>query len=175
MKKIVFGIIIGAGLTFAVQAGAETISNVGKKVQAEYEVIVDGKSLPVMAVAVGGTTLTPNRALADAVGYDIAFENDTVTFTKKKVATEIVGIESPAVGTDPVVVANPTVDELTTINNRIKELTGQMGKLTAAGYTVIAKAAPGYEQKIKDLEAQGKPIQEELDALNKRKAELEAQ
>jgi hypothetical protein len=162
MKKIVFGIIIGVGLTFAVQAGAETISNVGKKVQAEYEVTVDGNSLPVMAVAVGGTTLTPNRALADAVGYDIAFKDNVVSFTKKKVEVESVGTETQ-------------VDELTEVNNRIKELTGQIGKLTAAGYTILAKAEPGYEQKLKDLEAQGKPIQEELDALNKRKAELEAQ
>jgi hypothetical protein len=163
MKKIVFGIIIGAGLTFAVQAGAETISNVGKKVQAEYEVIVDGNPLPVKAVAVGGTTSTPNRALADAVGYDIAFKDNVVSFTKKK--TEVV----------TVVTSSPLVDELKEVNDRILELTKQKNKIIQESVRIVGDAEPDYAEKLKALEAQGKPIQEELDALNKRKAELEAQ
>lgn len=89
MRKYIIGIVVGSVLAFSGQAMAETISNVGKKIQSEYEVIVDGKTLPVKAVNVEGITLTPNRSLADATGYKVEFKNGVVVFTKKEGAYKL--------------------------------------------------------------------------------------
>jgi len=84
MRKFVIGLIAGALLMFSTQAfGAEIKSLIGKKVQGEYTVYVDGKPLDVKAIGTNGSTFTPNRALADAVGYDIKFVDQKVYFTKK--------------------------------------------------------------------------------------------
>ena len=165
MKKYVIGIIIGVTLAISSQAVAGTTSNMGKKVQAEYIVTVDGGSLDVKAVNIGGVTMSPNRALADAVGYNIALENGVVVFTKKKEA--VVGVDSEAV-----------TNELDKINARLKTLQAEISKIQLEGMTLPLKYMNDpetYAIKKGELEERGKPLQDELDTLNLRKAALEAQ
>lgn len=106
MKKFVAGIIIGAFLMFSGQALAE----VGKKIQAEYDVIVDGKKLDKKAIASAGVTYTPNRALADAVGYDIKFTDKAVHFTKKEGAASV--ITNPEGEASTIDVGNHTLESI---------------------------------------------------------------
>jgi len=166
MRKFVIGLIAGALLMFSTQAfGAEIKSFIGKKIQGEYAVYVDGKPLDVKAIGANGSTFTPNRALADAVGYDIKFVDQKVYFTKKGVAS-----------VDPA--NNNDGEELAMVNARIKELIeldtkfrGQVKELEQD----YAKDPDGAKKKYEALEAQMKPLREEHEALMKRKAELEAQ
>lgn len=81
MRKIAYtaiGVIIGAVLSLSGQALADSLSKVGKKVQNEYTVVVNGKELPVKAISIDGTSYTPNRAFAEATNSDIDFKNNTV-------------------------------------------------------------------------------------------------
>lgn len=83
-KQLIIGIVIGAVLMFSGQVMADSISKVGKKVQAEYVVKVDGLSLETKGLSIDGQTTVPARALADAVGYSVAFKNKEVILTKKE-------------------------------------------------------------------------------------------
>lgn len=86
MKKYAGYLLAGMiGFVIAIPAtsfGAQIQSMVGKKIQAEYSVEVYGKTLPVKSIVIGGTSYTPNRALADAIGADVRLEDKKVIFTK---------------------------------------------------------------------------------------------
>lgn len=84
MRKYVVGAIAGALIVFAGQAAAESVSKIGRKVQAEYVVKVDGVPLEAKGLAVDGQTTVPARAFAEAVGYDVSFKNKEVILTKKE-------------------------------------------------------------------------------------------
>jgi hypothetical protein len=165
MKNLVIGIIIGALLIFSGQAVAGSISKVGKKVQAEYQITVDGKTLEAKALAIDGQTTTPNRALAEAVGYDVAFVNKEVIFTKKVDTI----IETSA---NPVVVPaeqNYTID---TITEAIKNLEGDMwaDKVSLESFKNM-----GGTKNIDIMEASIAKQESELIRLKAIKAQLEAQ
>ncbi|TFE30841.1 hypothetical protein [Cohnella luojiensis] len=89
MKKIVIAFLSGALLMVGGQALADPLSNFGKKVDAEYSIVVNGKMLEAKTVAVDGVTFTPNRALSDAIGYDVAFKDKVVYYTKREEAPEL--------------------------------------------------------------------------------------
>lgn len=84
MRKYIAVFIAGALLMFSGQVLADSVSKVGKKVQAEFVVKVDGETLDEKALSIDGTTSTPNRALADAIGYEVKFINKEVIWTKKE-------------------------------------------------------------------------------------------
>lgn len=83
MRKYIIGALVGAVLSYSVSAYGSEISNIGKKIQGEYVVSVDGTPLSKKAVAVDGTTYVPLRVAADEFGYDTKFVNNTVQLTKK--------------------------------------------------------------------------------------------
>lgn len=81
MRKYVVGFIAGLLLASAFPAYGAVSSLVGKKIANEYEVFVDGKKLDKKALAVDGTSYAPLRVIADAIGYDIEFANNTVVMS----------------------------------------------------------------------------------------------
>jgi hypothetical protein len=171
MRKYVIGMLVGGALTFAVQAGAATLLD--SRVDAIINVEVDGQNLG-QAPVIGGVSYLPVRKFGNEAGYKVSFGEGKATLTSGE-TTEPEVIVDPAPTPTPIPMETPTKTELQKVNDRIKELEGEYGKIKQEALLIFSKAEPGAEQKIKDLEAQGKPIQEELDALNKRKAELEAQ
>lgn len=132
MRKYVVGIIIGALLAFAGQTAADSVSKIGKKVQGEVVVKVDGVPLEAKGLIVDGQTTVPARALADASGYDVAFQNKEVLLTKKEVETTVHNVpeleQEPQIGLDdipPIVDPGPeyTIETVTNaINGVNKEL-----------------------------------------------------
>jgi hypothetical protein len=148
MKNLVIGIIIGALLIFSGQAVAGSISKVGKKVQAEYPITVDGKVLEAKALAIDGQTTTPNRALADAVGYDVAFVNKEVIFTKK-------------------------VDNITetTLEDQITILKNKIGIIDS----VLPGLRTATDPKFNTNQSAIEESQKKLDDLLSQKSELESQ
>lgn len=83
MRKYIVGFIVGLLFASAFPVYGAVTSTVGKKVEVEYPVIVDGKQLDKKAVAIDGVSYTPNSLLGSAAGYDVAFENKTVVFSRK--------------------------------------------------------------------------------------------
>ncbi len=78
MKKFVMGVIIGAMLSIGVSTAADSISKIGKTITNEYVVKMDGSSLDVKAIAVDGTSYAPVRAIAEAAGFAVDFQNGEV-------------------------------------------------------------------------------------------------
>ena len=81
MKKFVSGLLIGFLLAIPTYAIAEQTSMIGKTIESEYPVIIDGKELEVPAIVVDGRSFAPVRAIGEAVGLDVSFENQTITLT----------------------------------------------------------------------------------------------
>lgn len=180
VRKIVVGLILGAALVFAGQAAADSLSKVGKRVQAEYPVIVDGVTLNVKALAIDGTTTTPNRALAEAIGYDIAFVNKKVVYTKK--VEEVRPVDEEEIIEEPV--APPEVpapvDEpepepeytLETVNNVIDGINREL-VVTRMNLEIVE--TKNYPQSDVDrIKAAVQELEEQLVKMEEIKAALEA-
>jgi len=153
MRKYVIGIIIGALLMSSGQAIAGTASKVGRKVQAEYVIKVDGVVLDAKALAIDGQTTTPNRALGEAVGYDVAFKNKEVIFTKK------VKVIEPVENTDPIVPTRTLEDIIWQIESFKSSIDGYERALKLPTTNEDAKVKTQklideYKQKLSELEAE---------------------
>jgi hypothetical protein len=177
MKKIIISIFIGAALVYSGSAMADSISKIGKKVDAEYTVFVDGKELTVKAIGVEGVSTTPNRALAEAVGYDVEFRDNTIYFNKKIVERESDIREEPKVEN----AGDKMIGELEQINEKLLEtdykfkiMAEARGRLIDEGYNATPERKNEIEIEIKKLEADYEPVVEERVILLRRKAELEA-
>lgn len=92
MKKFVVGVIVGALLAFSPQVYSAAVNMVGKKVDGELEVKLNGKSIGKAAV-IEGKSLLPVRAIADEMGLDIKVDKKEVTITSdgrsKEIADEV--------------------------------------------------------------------------------------
>ena len=82
------GVIVGAVLAVGVSAAADGVSKLGKTITNEYVVKVDGAALEVKAIAVDGTSYAPIRAIANAVGRDVVFQNNEVLLFNHAAAGE---------------------------------------------------------------------------------------
>lgn len=143
MKKFVAGLIVGAALMISGQAIAETTSLVGKKILAENTVFVDGEELPVKAVNIGGTTYTPNRAIANALNQDIEFKNNEVQFTSRpevvfteltlqEIDDKIQSAKSTIRGYEILLQITHEEEKIPEINQRIAEQNGKVTSLQEA-------------------------------------------
>lgn len=161
LRQITIGIVIGAIVMFSSQVAADSISKIGKKVQAEYTIKVDGKTLDAKALSIDGTTSTPNRALADAVGYNVAFVNKEVVFTKKDQGGAGVDFEK-----------RNLQDRLNEVNGSIEDMEffirNYEGQFEIEGFFVSDEVRKNAEKQLADYKIK-------LEELQKEKANLEAQ
>lgn len=89
MRKYIIGFIVGLLAASALPVYGAVDSLIGKQVQAENAVIVNGKELDVKAVNINGTTYSPNRAIAEALNLGIAFKDGTIIFGGEDESMEI--------------------------------------------------------------------------------------
>ncbi|MEK3717907.1 hypothetical protein [Paenibacillus sp. FSL R7-0333] len=88
MKKYIVGFLAGTVFAISATAFADTIpSLIGKKVQAQYTVEVNGKILNT--VVVDGSNYAPVRAFSEAAGYDITAEGKNVKLSEVKAVDSI--------------------------------------------------------------------------------------
>jgi len=169
MKKFVLGLLIGFLLAAPAFAFAEQVSMVGKKVQTEYPVIVDGKELEVKAIAIDGTSYAPLRVIGQAVGYDVSFKDKTVIFTSKSEEGERMETQTSSVP--------PTTPEYQyTLENIDMAISGKESEINALLMGIgMAESVGQPQEKIDELKAQLTRTQQELEQLRQIKAELEAQ
>jgi peptidoglycan hydrolase CwlO-like protein len=82
MRKYIIGFIAGILVATAGIAGAETISLVGKKIQSEAVVTLDGKEIGT-AIITDGTSYLPIRTLADATGLKVGYQKGNIKLETK--------------------------------------------------------------------------------------------
>ncbi|MNR93452.1 hypothetical protein D3C72_245090 [compost metagenome] len=93
MKKFVMGLVLGVGLTVAVSAAAEEIQSlIGKQVEGQVAVVVDGVQINVPAAIIDGTSYAPVRAVAEAVGKEVDWKEGKVILESKQEATPSAGV-----------------------------------------------------------------------------------
>lgn len=73
---IMVGIIIGVAISIPLQAVAESLSKVGKQVEVEVPVRVNGELLDTPAIGIEGITYTPARSLAETLGAEVDWDGD---------------------------------------------------------------------------------------------------
>ena len=179
MRKYLVGFIAGLLLASAFPAYGSVTSMIGKQVQAENSIIVNGLELDVKAVNIDGTTYTPNRALAEALGAEIGFEDKKVIFETKEGEPVEQPVDTPT--QEPIPTVDPPQSELDKINARIVEVDKLITEYISrdAQYKFDLMANPDSKEetmkKIKENDENIKPIQDERKYLEQRKAELQSQ
>jgi|SRR5690625_2864827 len=88
MKRFVTGLIAGIALTISVSAYADEIeSYIGKVIEGQFPVVIDGKKAEKPGIVVDGTTYLPVRSAGELFGYNISFIDSEVVMKKKTTKT----------------------------------------------------------------------------------------
>lgn len=162
MKKVVAAFIAGALMMVSVQAFGDSVSKIGKKIQTEYTVTVDGKQLTVPAIAVDGTSYAPVRAIGEAAGYDVSVSGKSISLKKESAVTVTPTSETPQ-PTAPAVKDDVTA-KIISLNSKI---------VTAAGSLRFTEIQFKDDPNNADLKAKYEKLKAEYADLLAQKAALE--
>lgn len=77
MRKYAIGFIVGILVATAGVAAADSLSLIGKKIQSEAAVTLDGKQIDT-AIIVDGKSYAPVRSVAEATGLKVGYEKGNV-------------------------------------------------------------------------------------------------
>lgn len=160
MRKYVIGALFGFLLASVVPAYGAVSSLVGKKITKEYKVTVDGVELSKKSIAVDGTSYVPARSFAEAFGYDISLQNNTVVF--ESVDPEPTETPPPTETGGSVNIPSETGISIKGLESKIESakiildtLNGSLKFATTDEVkSQIETQITDVEQQIKDLEAQ---------------------
>ena len=84
MRKYVVGFILGVAFTVAFSASAAVPSLIGKQVDSEFPVFLDGVQLKNKAPAIEGTSYLPVREISETLGLTVDFVNNQVILESPK-------------------------------------------------------------------------------------------
>lgn len=86
MKKFVAGFLI-ASLIFSVSTAfaAEVKTMIGRVIQGQFDITVDGQKLSNPVIVVDGTSFAPVREFGEAIGYNVLFTTEGGVVLEKKV------------------------------------------------------------------------------------------
>lgn len=164
MKKFMTGLIAGMLLMVSMTTFAEEIeSYIGKVIEGQFPVIVDGQKVDKPGLVIEGTTYLPVRATAELFGYDIAFIDSQVILNKKVVAT-VQEVEKP-VEPEPIV----ETEEMTLpfIESEIERLTLQLNSaIDAIGLRKKVNPDDPYISNFEEIKIE---IEEKLAELKRMK------
>lgn len=85
MRKYVIGFIAGVLVATAGVAAADTVSLIGKKIQSEAVVTLDGETIGT-AIITDGTSFVPIRVVGEATGLKVGYEKGNVKLETDKEA-----------------------------------------------------------------------------------------
>lgn len=184
VKFITIGVVIGVLGTAATTSIAAQISSlVGKKIQAEYVVNVDGKKSDTKAIVVDGVSHLPVRKVSEIYGADIQVKDKVISLNTNQAAdnssdltqakdsssvrrkvdntNDIEGYKTSLKVYDGLIkdAEDYIKRKSTTLENAIKD---------GAGDKIITELRQGIteaEKNIKDLEAQKANVQEMIKKL----------
>ncbi len=168
MKKFVFGLILGMGLMLAVNVQAEVTSLIGKTIEGQFPVKVDGETIASPGIVVEGTSYLPTRTIAELAGFDVAFDADMgVELTKQE---EVASISSEVMVVEP---ANTVQDNPVDVENRLEALNQSIQmKQEAISATEWLLSLVTDESKKAEIQADLTKLYDELNAMNTEKAQL---
>lgn len=158
MKKfgyLALGVVIGAALTVSSSVFGASLGLIGKKIQGEAVVMVNGGQID-SAIIVDGKSYAPVRSIGAAAGYDIGFEPGKITLKSKGANSNMYN-------------AGTRLDNINTGINKAKRDIAQ-NQIRYDEYTKLGDTVNADIAKAKIEEAQ-----QRLEKLEAEKAELEKQ
>lgn len=186
MKKFIAGAVFGAILASTVTAyGATTL--IGKKIQGETDVIVNGTKLDT-AIIVDGKSYAPLRSVGSVAGYEVGFTSDkkiTLDTPKETTSNETGGEDvSTTVPEDKSTTKEVDIGNGKTITLPIAENLTDIKQIDSYIQT-ISNDITGNKVALERMTSPDDPIEmvktaiakmeQCLEELQARKAELEAQ
>lgn len=97
MRKYIVGAIAGFFLATAISAHAEVALMIGKVIDGQFPVKVNGVQLQNQAIVVEGTSYLPVREFGESLGMDVGFDaNLGVSLTQKSSPTPVEAPEQKA-------------------------------------------------------------------------------
>jgi hypothetical protein len=90
MKKLMLGILIGIMLSIPVTIfGEQVVSVIGKTIEGQYPIYVNGQKVEKDAIVVEGTSYLPVRLIGEIFGQDVSFIDSQVILKERKDALKI--------------------------------------------------------------------------------------
>ncbi|WP_157261211.1 hypothetical protein [Paenibacillus wynnii] len=171
MKKYIVGFLVGAIFTVSATAFADDIKSlVGKAIQGEAPVIVDGRQLDT-AIIVDGKSYAPVRSIGEAAGYSVSVDGKKIILkseVKDTMKTTSENMNKPRNLED----ANWAIDKAKSDIERYKEAIQLYELNVSASKTEEAKA--NNQQMLDSYKKQLAEAEQKLIDLEKQKAELES-
>lgn len=168
MKKFVMGLIVGIAITASATAFADEIESIiGKTVEGQFPVKIDGVTLDKQAAVIDGTSYLPVRAIGEAIGRDVSFDADLGIELKQKEGQRVSGTKyydgnGNLLDGPPQIINNTPVQ--TEADKRIGELNQQLFKINLRFVEITTILNP--------YKYQGKPKDEVYEAAIKENEEL---
>lgn len=156
MKKFVLGLILGIAIaaTSSVYAD-EVVSFIGKKVDGEFPVILNGVSLTNKVPVIEGTSYAPVREISEALGLEVKFESETVILT------------SPRSGEIPVNEPKQDLPSLEAVDSQIDGLKSELATLEWQLPRARESAAANLQVRIHELKEQISNLEKQKEELTK--------
>jgi hypothetical protein len=156
MKKFIFGLILGLVIAIPVGAHGEVVSMIGKAIEGQFNVTLNGTKLDTPALVVDGTSYLPVRAIGEALGLDVKFDSNLGIELKQK------NVESVANGTTSTTTSTETTAQaIERIKQDIKSTQDGI-----ANYEFIIKSKKGFADASSDADYK-KAIYDEIAGIQK--------
>ncbi|ULL14360.1 hypothetical protein DVH26_07795 [Paenibacillus sp. H1-7] len=157
MRKYIIGAVVGASITLSINVSAAVDSIIGKSVEGEFSVVLDGKELGSKAAVVNGTSYLPVRAVGETMGLNVSYQDNKVVLNDNRTeeARPLLIKEKTAQDYDKAIQIKKR--QIPVIELQIKELRA---------------LHPEETDKIKQFEAKLQEYNDEIAGLEKQKAEI---
>ncbi|WP_159882781.1 hypothetical protein [Paenibacillus puerhi] len=132
---ISLGIIIGIAGSITVSAGAENIQTlVGKKIDGEFPVTLNGKILESSAGVIEGTSYLPVRAIGEALDLTVTFDQiQGIVLSKKEEDVKLNGLQKDKNTVDPAKDVSFLKDQISGRESAIESMKGIITMNEASG------------------------------------------
>lgn len=166
MKKFIMGLIVGLCIGLPISTMADSM--IGKRIETEVPIKLDGEYLPINAIGLEGRTYAPVRALAEALGKEVDWDGEVIIKSPDK-------LEESKQGGDRQVNEQQDNEE---VNNRIEMLKslidGNKGAIEIYKETIKMNERIGTPKEANEnLERTIKQLEEEIERYQQELAELE--
>lgn len=82
MKRFISGLIVGLCIALPISAMADNM--IGKRIETEVAIKLDGEYLPINAIGLEGRTYAPVRAFAEALGKEVDWDGEVIIKSPSK-------------------------------------------------------------------------------------------
>lgn len=127
MKKIIVSFLAGALLMVSVQAFGSSVSQIGKKIQTEYTITIDGQKLKVPAIAVDGQSFAPVRAFGNAAGYEVSVNGKDIFLNKGDDSIVVSQEQTVTPSKEPAATLTDNQNKIATLHSKILYIAGDIG------------------------------------------------